>query len=98
MVSRFNVSLWFILPGQQSQLKIKACKFKKAVLDTFGGIWHKQIKNSFILSGTIASPLKPTAKNVAPPPPPSWVPGLLNTFLVDLFDCFVNLYSMLPQN
>ena len=45
--------------------KIKACK---ELLGTFGEIWHIQIKNSFILSGIVASPLKPTAKNIAAPP------------------------------
>jgi len=41
--------------------------FKKGLLATVGEIWHIQIKNSFILSGKVASPLQPTAKNVAPP-------------------------------
>ena len=36
----------------------------KELLGTFGEIWHIQIKNSFILSGIVASPSKPTAKNI----------------------------------
>ena len=44
-------------------------KPQKELLATFGEIWYIQIKNSFILSGRVASHLKPTAKNIAPPPP-----------------------------
>jgi hypothetical protein len=43
-------------------------KAYQELLGTFGEIWHIKMKNSFILSGIVASPLKPTAKNIATPP------------------------------
>ena len=52
----------------RTETRTEKIKAYKELLGTFGEIWHVQIKNSFILSGIVASLLKPTAKNIAAPP------------------------------